>query len=74
MKGAIAYTNGLKESFPSLPVLLLTDVGVFVPPGTLSRSIETGYPHALMREISYMLNGEADIKELDITSTGLSYE
>lgn len=45
---AAAYTNRVKRKNPTLPILLLTDYGVYVPHGTLSQSIETGDPRALI--------------------------
>jgi hypothetical protein len=63
---AIAYSDQLRRNSPRLPVLLLTDVGVFVPPGTLSRSIESGNPHKLIAEIAAMLAGNARVRELPI--------
>jgi DNA-binding response OmpR family regulator len=53
---AIAYCDQLKRSTPRLPVLLLTDFGVFVPRGARSRSIESGNPQELIEEIAAMLS------------------
>jgi hypothetical protein len=72
LKQAIAYTDALKRRFPSLPILLLTDVGAFVPRGTLSQSIETGYPQELMEEIARMLAGIEYIREVDPDATPLA--
>lgn len=41
---ATLYSDQLSVAKPKLPILLLADMGVFVAPGTLSRSIETGAP------------------------------
>jgi hypothetical protein len=63
---AIAYSNDLSRSKPRLPILLLTDSGVYVPPGTLSGSIETGDPAELIREIVSKLEGSTHVRELPI--------
>jgi len=42
----------------------LTDWGVFVPRGTLSKSIETGSPEALVKEVASMLAGSAHVREI----------
>lgn len=63
---AIEYSNYLSRAKPLLPILLLTDFGVYAPPGTLSRSVETGDPAALMREIASMLAGSTHVRELPI--------
>ena len=62
---AAAYSERLRERRPKLPVLLLLDVGVFVPRGTLSRSMDTGFPVEFMQEIASMLAGSAHIREVD---------
>ena len=46
---ALQYTDRLAMNNPSLPVLLLTDYGVFVPVETLSASIESGNPADLLQ-------------------------
>ena len=63
---AISYSDQLKRNSPRLPVLLLTDFGVFVPPGTLSRSIESGSPYELIEEIATMLAGATHVRELPV--------
>jgi hypothetical protein len=63
---AAAYSERLRERRPKLPVLLLLDVGVFVPRGTLSRSMDTGFPVEFMQEIASMLAGSAHIREVDV--------
>jgi hypothetical protein len=64
---AIAYSDHLSRAKPRLPILLLTDAGVYVPPGTLSGSIETGDPAELIREIVSKLEGSTHVRELPIT-------
>jgi hypothetical protein len=49
-----------------LPILPLTDAGVFVPHGTLSRRLATGFPEELMLEVAEMLSGSSHIRELHI--------
>jgi AmiR/NasT family two-component response regulator len=63
---AAHYSDHLCRAKPRLPILLLTDVGVFVPPGTLSRSIETGSPDDLIQEITGMLAGSTSVRELPL--------
>jgi hypothetical protein len=41
-QAAATFSDRLTKSFPCLPILLLTDVGVYVPKWTLSRSMESG--------------------------------
>jgi hypothetical protein len=60
----LAYSNHLSRAKPRLPILLLTDSGVFVPPGTLTPKIETGNPGALVGEIASMLAGSIFVREL----------
>jgi AmiR/NasT family two-component response regulator len=64
---AAHYSDVLCRAKPRLPILLLTDAGVFVPPGTLSRSVETGNPADLIQEIAGMLSGSTYVSELPIT-------
>jgi hypothetical protein len=63
---AAAYSERLRGRKPTLPVLLLLDVGVFVPRGTLSPSMDTGFPVEFMREIASMLAGSSHIREVDV--------
>ena len=65
LQEAAAYSERLRKARPGLPILLLTDTGVFVPRGTLSKRIETGHPFALMEEIAEMLAGSKHIRELE---------
>ena len=64
LERAAAYSEWLRKANPDLPILLLMDAGVFVPHGTLSRSIETGFPFEMMRQIAEMLAGSTHIREL----------
>ena len=61
---AAAYSERLRKKNPSLPILLLLDTGVYVPRGTLSHSIETGFPLEMMECIAEMLAGSTHIREL----------
>jgi hypothetical protein len=63
---AAAYSERLRARKPTLPVLLLLDVGVFVPRGTLSPSMDTGFPLEFMREVASMLAGSSHIREVDV--------
>lgn len=69
---AIAYSDQLSRDTPALPILLLTDYGVYVPPGTLNRSIEAGDPAALMKALASMLAGSTHVRELPISVDGRS--
>jgi DNA-binding NtrC family response regulator len=59
-----AYSNQLSRTDPALPILLLTDSGVFVPRGTLSQSLEAGSVALLMQKVSSMLVGSEHIREI----------
>jgi DNA-binding NarL/FixJ family response regulator len=63
---AIEYSDHLAVAQPLLPILLLTDWGVYVPPGTLSETIETGNPGHLIQEIALRLAGSTHVRELPI--------
>lgn len=63
---AAAYSERLRKQKPDLPILLLTDNGVFVPRGTLSPSVETGYPLEFMQEVASMLAGSKRLREIEI--------
>jgi DNA-binding NarL/FixJ family response regulator len=67
-ENATDYSNQLARSKPTLPILLLTDSGVYVPRGTLSESIEAGDPGGLIREIASMLAGSTHVRELPTTT------
>ena len=71
---AAHYSDVLTRAQPRLPVLLLTDVGMFVPPGTLSPSLKTGSPAELIGEIVGMLAGITHVRELPIPPSELSDE
>lgn len=64
-KDALAYSNRIAKIRPTLPILLLTDAGVFVPRGTLSRAMETGHPKEMLAEIAEMLVGSKHIREIE---------
>lgn len=63
---AIEYSDHLSKNTPQQPILLLTDYGVYVPPGTLSPSIEAGDPAVLIGELASMLAGSTYVRELPI--------
>jgi PleD family two-component response regulator len=60
---AAAYSNELTKNDPGLPILLLTDAGVFVPRGTLSQSVGAGSTTLLIERVSAMLVGSSHIRE-----------
>jgi hypothetical protein len=70
--GAVSYSDRLSRNNPGLPILLLSDQGVYVPRGTLSKNLEAGSPIELIREIAAMLAGSAHIREIpaDMSSVG----
>ena len=59
-----AYSDHLSRTDPRLPILLLTDAGVFVPKGTLSESVDAGSTTHLIQRVSAMLVGSDHIREL----------
>jgi len=61
---AAAYSDDLSRTEPKLPILLLTDAGVFVPKGTLSQSVGAGSAAQLIQKVSAMLVGSSHIREL----------
>jgi DNA-binding NtrC family response regulator len=65
-EAAAIYSDALSKINPQLPILLLTDYGVFVPSGTLSRSMASGSPLELIREVAAMLEGSTHVRELPI--------
>jgi hypothetical protein len=65
LEEAAAYGDRLRKQKPDLPILLLTDIGVFVPHGALNLGLETGYPLELMREVAEMLAGSTHIREIE---------
>jgi hypothetical protein len=70
----VDYSDRLQKANPGLPILLLTDAGVYLPIGTLSPSMETGHPNELIKEIACMCTGRDHIQELqsDIEALGQS--
>jgi response regulator RpfG family c-di-GMP phosphodiesterase len=61
---AIEYSDHLHEKTPRLPILLLTDFGVFIPRGTLNKNLEAGNPTLLIKEIAAMLVGSSHVREI----------
>jgi DNA-binding NtrC family response regulator len=62
----LEYSDHLAKNNPDLPMLLLTDHGVFVPRGTLSRNLQAGNPIELMKAIASMLVGSIHIREVPV--------
>jgi response regulator RpfG family c-di-GMP phosphodiesterase len=58
-----AYSDHLSRTDPKLPILLLTDTGVFVPNGTLSESVGAGSTTHLIQTVSAMLVGSDHMRE-----------
>jgi hypothetical protein len=63
-KEASIYSDQLTRKNPALAILLLTDTGVYAPPGTLSRSLEAGNAKELLKRVAEMLTGSEQITEL----------
>jgi hypothetical protein len=61
---AAQYGDRLSKAKPRLPVLLLTDSGVYVPAGTRNPSVEAGDPAALIQEVASMLAASIYVREL----------
>lgn len=61
---AAAYSEKLRQAHPTLPILLLTDQGVFVPDGTLSPKVGGYSPDKLLQEVAQMLANSGHIREL----------
>jgi hypothetical protein len=57
-----AYSNELASHYPGLPILLLTDHGVFAPAGTLGTTLEAGHPIELMSRLASMLAGSSYVR------------
>src|SRR5678815_591981 len=47
---AQSYLEMLTQQRPHLPVLMLTDLGIFLPRGSMGKGIESGNPAALLSE------------------------
>ena len=67
---AASYSERLRKKKPTLPILLLLDVGVFVPRGTLSETMQTGFPVEMMVQIAEKLAGSSHIRELHVSGDG----
>jgi len=59
----LAYSDQLSATDPKLPILLLTDAGVFVPRGTIKDSVGAGSATRLIQKVSAMLVGSTHIRE-----------
>jgi hypothetical protein len=70
---AITYSDQLSRDCPTLPILLLTDFGAYVPPGTLSPKIEGENPAALLATLASMLAGSSHLRELPIPVGGADW-
>lgn len=65
LKQAADYTDRVQRAKPDLPILLLTDAGVYAPKGTLSKSVETDGYAALLASIAKMFEASCHIRELE---------
>jgi AmiR/NasT family two-component response regulator len=65
---AQSYLEMLTQKRPQLPVLLLTDLGIFLPQGSMGNEIESGNPAALLSEIARLLTGSTHIPEVSINT------
>lgn len=54
---ALEYSDQMSKANPSLPILLLADVGVFIPRGTMNRSLSSGNPAALVETLACISTG-----------------
>lgn len=61
---AQSYLEMLTQQRPQLPVLMLTDLGVFLPRERMGKGIESGNPAALLSEIARLLTGSTHIPEV----------
>ncbi len=61
---AAFYSDRLTKRFPNLPILLLSDGGVYVPTGTLSRSMQAGSARELLENVAEMFAGSSHIREI----------
>jgi len=62
----IHFSDQIAKANPDLPILLLTEIGVFVPRGTLSRYLEAGSPKELITTVASMLAGSVHIREIPV--------
>lgn len=51
----------VQRTKPELPILLLTDVGVYAPKGTLSKSVETDGYAALLKTVAKMFASSTEL-------------
>lgn len=65
-----AYSDSVAKKFPKLPILLVTDAGIFATRGTLSRSIDGWDAAEMMKEIASMLAGSTHIPEISSREMG----
>ena len=63
LKEVAEYTDRVQRAKPDLPILLLTDAGVYAPKGTLSKSVETDGYAALFESVAEMFDASSHIRE-----------
>lgn len=66
LQEAAAYGERLSRKNPNLPVLLLTDGGVYAPQPTLSRSLTSGHPLEMLEAVAELLAGSRHIRSVDV--------
>ncbi|HEU5400774.1 MAG TPA: hypothetical protein VFU86_05420 [Terriglobales bacterium] len=64
LKEVAKYADRVQQAKPDLPILLLTDAGVYAPRGTLSKSVETDGHAALLKSVAEMFESSSHIREL----------
>lgn len=65
LERAAQYGDRVRHAKPGLPILLLTDAGLNVPKGTLSKSVETDGHAALLKTVAEMFESSSHTRELD---------
>lgn len=61
---AAKYSDRLVGRFPGLPILLITDGGVYAPSATVSPTIDAGEPAELIQTIAAMIAGSTHIRDI----------
>ena len=63
LEDAAAYSERIRKNNPTLPILLLTDYGVYAPRSAKSEKVETGAPDELMEKVASMIAGSTHIRQ-----------
>lgn len=67
-KLAAAYAARLQESSPTLPLLILTDVGAYAPLGM--QSYDGGEPKEFLAKVAELLVGSKHVRILPLEASG----